>query len=55
MKSKQALVLGLPLIASCLFLAVRRGTSPKRVDCDEFWDGKPAPLVTEREIASSCN
>jgi quinol monooxygenase YgiN len=25
MKTKQALVLGLPLIASCLFLAVRRG------------------------------
>ncbi|MBB5339579.1 putative quinol monooxygenase [Tunturiibacter gelidoferens] len=25
MKMKQALVLGLPLIASCLFLAVRRG------------------------------
>lgn len=27
MKSKQALVLGLPLIASCLFLAVRRGNT----------------------------
>ena len=27
MKTKQALVLGLPLIASCLFLAVRRGYS----------------------------
>jgi hypothetical protein len=25
MKTKHALVLGLPLIASCLFLAVRRG------------------------------
>src|SRR5260370_42574549 len=25
MKTKQALVIGLPLIASCLFLAVRRG------------------------------
>ena len=27
MKTKQALVLGLPLIASCLFLTVRRGFS----------------------------
>jgi len=27
MKTKQALVLGLPLIASCLFLAVRRGNT----------------------------
>jgi quinol monooxygenase YgiN len=27
LKTKQALVLGLPLIASCLFLAVRRGYS----------------------------
>jgi hypothetical protein len=27
MKTKQTLVLGLPLIASCLFLAVRRGYS----------------------------
>jgi quinol monooxygenase YgiN len=27
MKTKQALVLGVPLIASCLFLAVRRGNT----------------------------